>query len=177
MSLQRRRLQTLLRDRFHLTIHRETRELTVYELHVAKGGPKLVAATCMQRVTGDTAMAPGKTAADYCGGSSVGRGRIQGPGISMAFLADILSGRISRTVVVDKTGLAGDFQILLTYTPDAPATAPDGAGIRPADGVAASDPGPDLFAALQQQLGLKLELAKGPVEVLVIDRVEKPTEN
>ena len=59
--LQWRRLQTLLRDRFNLTIHRETKELPLYELTVAKGGPKLQPSTCIQRLTGDTAVAPGKT--------------------------------------------------------------------------------------------------------------------
>ena len=165
VSLQRRRLQTLLRDRFHLAIHREAKELPIYELTVAKGGPKLQPATCMQRVTGNTAIAAGKTGSDYCGGAGLGKGRIQGAGVSMAFLSDILSGRLSRTVV-DKTGMNGDFQIQLTYTSETPS--PD---------AAAADLGPDLFAALQEQLGLKLESAKGAVQVLVIDHVEKPSEN
>jgi uncharacterized protein (TIGR03435 family) len=176
-NLQWRRLQTLLGDRFHLTIHRETKELPIYELTVARGGPKLQPATCVQRVTGDTAIAPGKTGSDYCGGAALGRGRIQGPGVSMAFLSDLLSGRLNRTVV-DKTGITGDFQVQLTFTPEAPAV-PSLDAARPgnADGAAAADLGPDIFAALQEQLGLKLESAKGPVQVLVIDHVEKPSEN
>jgi len=177
VNLQKRRLQTLLGDRFRLTIHRETKELPIYELTVAKGSPKLQPATCVQRVTGDTAIAPGKTQSDYCGGAQLGRGRIQGRGMSMAFLSDLLSSRLNRTVV-DKTGIAGDFQIQLAFTPEAPAV-PSLDAARPgnADGAAAADLGPDIFAALQEQLGLKLESAKGPVQVLVIDHVERPSEN
>jgi uncharacterized protein (TIGR03435 family) len=177
VTLQRRRLQTLLRDRFHLTIHRETKELPVYELTVAKGGPKLQPSNCVQRVTGDTAIAPGKTQSDYCGATGIGRSRIQGRGVSMAFLSDILSGLLSRTVV-DKTGLKGEFQIQLTYTPVAPSVpSPDAAPPGRADGAATPDRGPDIFTAVQEQLGLKLQSGKGPVEVLVIDHVERPSEN
>jgi uncharacterized protein (TIGR03435 family) len=169
VALQRRRLQTLLHDRFHLAVHRETKELPVYELMVAKGGPKLQPATCIQRVTGDTAIAAGKTGSDYCGGAQLGRGRIQGLGMSMAFLSDLLSGRLNRPVV-DRTGIIGDFQIQVTFKPQAPA-------VPSPDATPAADLGPDLFAALQEQLGLKLESVKGPVQVLLIDHVEKPSEN
>lgn len=165
VALQRRMLQTLLRDRFHLAMHRETKELPIYELTVAKGGPKMERATCIERITGDTAIAPGKTAADYCGGTMLGRGRIEGPA-GMAFLADLLSGPLGRTVV-DKTGLAGEFAVKLSFTPVAPAVpSPD-----------AANSGPDIFTAIQEQLGLKLQSDKGPVEVLVIDHAERPSEN
>jgi len=93
-------------------------------------------------------------------------GRLQASGAAMADLAGFLSSMLSRTVV-DKTGIAGEFDFQLTFTPGASTAPPD----------AAADPGPDIFAAMQEQLGLKLESAKGPVEVLVIDRVEKPSEN
>jgi uncharacterized protein (TIGR03435 family) len=167
VNLQRERLRTLLRDRFHLTFHRETKEFPVYELTVAKGGPKLEPATCVDRETGDTSITAGKKQSDYCGGTGIGRGQVNGSGVSMSFLADILSGQLSRTVV-DKTGLAGSFQIHFTYTPDAPAApSPD----------TTADRGPDIFTAIQEQLGLKLNSAKGPVEILVIDHAERPAEN
>ncbi len=167
ITLQKRRLQTLLRDRFHLAVHRETKELPVYELTGAKGGPKLQTPNCVHREPGDLTIAPGK----YCGliGGSMTSGRLQASGATMAFLADSLSGVLTRTVI-DKSGIAGEFDFQLTFTSYRPA-------VRPADGAAAADPGPDIFTALQEQLGLKLESAKGPVEVLVIDRVEKPSEN
>lgn len=174
VSLQKRRLQTLLRDRFHLAIHRETKELPVYELTVVKGGPKMQPATCIERLTGDTAVEPGKTPEDYCGPTGGGRGHIDSPDASMGFLADILSGELARTVI-DKTGITGAFRFQLTYTADVPADAsPDAAAPRPA---VAPDLPPDLFTAIQEQFGLKLESAKGPVEVLVIDHAERPSEN
>jgi bla regulator protein BlaR1 len=175
VTLQYRRLQTLLRDRFNLTIHRETKELPVYELTVAKGGPKLRPPNCVQREAGDFAVAPGK----YCGliGGSMASGRLQGSGTTMANLANFLSSRLSRTVN-DKTGITGEFDLQLTFTPDRPTVpSPDVPGPRPAEGAAAADLGPDIFTAMQEQLGLKLESAKGPVEILVIDHVERPSEN
>jgi bla regulator protein blaR1 len=169
VALQYRRLQTLLRDRFNLTIHRETKELPIYELTVAKKGPKLQTPNCLQREPGDFTVAPGK----YCGliGGSMAGGGLQASSTTMANLARFLSSMLSRTVV-DKTGITGEFDLQLTFTPDRPtAPPPDPAGFHPADG------GPDFFTALQEQLGLKLESAKGPVEVLVIDHAERPSEN
>jgi len=173
--LQYRRLQTLLRDRFRLTIHRETKELPVYELTVAKGGPKLQTPNCVQREPGDFTIAPGK----YCGlmGGSMASGRLQASSTTMSNLANYLSRMLSRTVV-DKTGITGEFDFQFTFTPDTPAVpSADAAGPRPAGGAAAADSGPDIFTAMQEQLGLKLESAKGPVQVLVIDHAEKPSEN
>jgi uncharacterized protein (TIGR03435 family) len=87
----------------------------------------------------------------------------------MAQLAKNLSPRVGR-VVVDQTGLVGDFDLDMEWTP--------GSGIvGSATGEPATDAGPSLFTALQEQLGLKLQATKAPVEVLVIDHVEKPTEN
>jgi uncharacterized protein (TIGR03435 family) len=94
---------------FNLAIHRETRELPVYELTVAKDGLKVQPATCIQRVTGDTNIAPDKKQSDYCGPAGVGRGRIEASGAAMAFLADLLSRQLSRRVV-DKTGIPGTFK-------------------------------------------------------------------
>ena len=82
--------------------------------------------------------------------------------------------------VVDKTGITGRFWIRLNYVPDASLIPfPDraGPGPGPTDSAAAADLGPDIFTALQEQLGLKLESAKGPVEILAIDHVERPSEN
>jgi uncharacterized protein (TIGR03435 family) len=175
VTLQYRRLQTLLRDRFNLTIHRETKDLPVYELTVAKGGPKLQQPNCVRREPDDFTIAPGK----YCGliGGSISIGRLQASGTTMADLANYLSNPLSRTVV-DKTAITGEFDFQLTFTPDAPAgPSSDAPGPRPADGAAAADLRLDFFTAMQEQLGLKLESAKGPVEILVIDHVERPSEN
>ena len=81
-------------------------------------------------------------------------------------------------MVVDKTGITGEFDLRLTFTPDRPDVPSPFAPVpRSANGAAAADPGPDIFIAMQEQLGLKLESAKGPVEFLVIDHVERPDAN
>ena len=139
-------VQAMLADRFHLVVHTETRELPIYALLVAKGGPKLGA---IQEK-----------------GSSVntGHGRIEVQmSNSVAFLANELS-KVAGRDVVDKTGITGRYDLKLQWTPD--------------DGAApAADSGPSLFTALEEQLGLKLEPAKDPVQVLVVDRVEMPSAN
>jgi uncharacterized protein (TIGR03435 family) len=179
-TLQLRRLQTLLQDRFKLALHRETKELPVYELTVAKGGPKLPPPSCLQRDPGDLfTIAPGKTMMDYCGfGGFPGRGRYQASSGSMAEFAGALGLPLGRTVV-DKTGITGRFRMELTFAPDTSTIPfPDAGGPgRPADAAPPTDLGPDIFTAIQEQLGLKLESGKGPVEVLVVDHVEKPSEN
>jgi hypothetical protein len=145
---------------------------------LAAAGGELQPPNCIQREPGDTTIAPGKTGWDYCGLIGfTGRGRLQASSTTMAELANFLSFPLRRTVG-DKTGITGEFRIQLTYTPDA-STVPfaNAAGPSPADASAAADLGPDIFTALQEQLGLKVESAKGPVEVLVIDHVERPSEN
>jgi uncharacterized protein (TIGR03435 family) len=171
-TLQYQRLQTLLQDRFKLAIHRETKELPIYELTVVKDGPKLQPPSCIQRDPGDFKIAPGKGMADYCGFGGWSRSRFEATTGSMADLAGGLSALLER-IVVDKTGIIGTFHLQLTFTPDdSTIRFPElsGAPEPPADG-------PNIFTALQEQLGLKLESAKGPVDVLVIDHVEKPSEN
>jgi uncharacterized protein (TIGR03435 family) len=142
-------LQTLLADRFKLKLHRETKELPVYWLVVGKSGSKLAE-------TGDT---PGPF--------RVGRGSLSAS-TTMAALANVFSNWLER-VVLDKTGLAGKYNVRLEWTPDE--TAP------PGEPEIASRPGASLFSAVEQQLGLKLVAQKGPVEILVIESAEKPSGN
>ncbi len=144
-------LQSLLAGRFQLKIHHEIRQLPVYNLIVAKGGSKMKAST----TTG-------------IGGSGMSNGYISGEGVPISTLAFNLSNEIGRQVI-DKTGLSGNYDFKLTWTADEMRAAPDAS--------APSDSGPSVFAAIQEQLGLKLESAKGPVDVLVVDHVEKPSEN
>jgi uncharacterized protein (TIGR03435 family) len=170
-TLQLRRLQTLLQDRFKLAVHRETKEVPIYELTVAKGGPKLEPPNCIERDLRDP-IAPGKTVRDYCGFGGWGRGQYEATTGGMTDLAGGLSDLLER-IVVDKTGITGMFHLHLTFTPDdSTIHLPDlpGEPPPPADS-------PNVFTALQEQLGLKLESAKGPVEVLVIDHAERPSEN
>jgi len=110
-------------------------------------------------------------------GMMVGPANLAAGSQSMAQFATLLSGRVQR-VVVDRTGLTGNFDIDLTWTPD---QIPQGAAAQPPPGAPPQPPidpnGPSIFTAVQEQLGLKLESAKGPVDVVVIDRAEPPTED
>ena len=145
-------LQTLLADRFKLTFHREPRQASIYSLVVAKNGHKLT--------PGDPAKCPN---AGGCG-FNASPTQIVGESVSMAQLA----ARLSRSIgihVVDNTGLNGLFDLKLEWTVEDQFVG---------RGASAS---PTIFPAIQEQLGLRLESTRGPVETLVIDRVEKPTEN
>jgi uncharacterized protein (TIGR03435 family) len=147
-------VQALLAERFKLTAHQETRELPVYALVVAKGGPKFQ-----------------KTEAN---GTDIGTGnshiKIHG-GDSVEILAEQLAKVLGR-VVLDRTGILGRYDISLRWTPE---------NGQPDKVNGASSPeetnGPSIFTAVQEQLGLRLDAQKGPVGVLVVDGVEMPTEN
>jgi uncharacterized protein (TIGR03435 family) len=141
-------LQALLVDRFKLLVHRETKQLLVYSLIVPKNGSKL------HVVEGGTE------------NSRSGRGYISAKTMTTGRLADILS-RVLERPVLDSTGLKGTYDIELKWTPDE--------GQR-----REGDPdGPSsIFTAVQEQLGLKLEGHRGPVEIIVVDHAERvPTEN
>ena len=150
--------QSLLADRFKLKAHFETREMPMYELVVAKGGSKLTESpdSAKMRV-------------------AVGTTTIKGAALMMRSFAGLLPAvpELDGREVVDKTGLGGAYDLSLKWTP-MQATAPggeSGAGRLPdADG-------PSLFTAIEEQLGLKLVPTKGPGQVLVIDHIERPSEN
>jgi uncharacterized protein (TIGR03435 family) len=163
----RQRLQTLLADRFTLKVHRETREQPVYALILARSdgrlGPQLKPSTIDCK-----AAAMAKDGGLSCGmntSSGGAAGRISAIGQSMEALADALGNYGLSRMVIDRTGLKGAFDIELAWKPDTAivaATGPDA---------------PSLFTALQEQLGLKLDARRGPVEFLVVDSVDRPTEN
>jgi uncharacterized protein (TIGR03435 family) len=146
------RLQRLLADRFKLAVHRETKEFPVYALVQGRSGSKL------------------KAVEDKDGHNTNSKnGRLTAQRISMARLAEFLSRQMERPVV-DMTGLTGVYDLTLEWSPD------DGMkGDKPAGDV---PPGPDLLTALQQQLGLTLRSQKAPLEMIVVDHVERvPSEN
>ena len=131
-------VQHLLADRFHLKVHRETRNQPGYVLEVAQGGPKLEAAlkkTSMAQIMAD---------------------QLQCPSCSLATLAAIL-GRVTSRPVTDKTGVSGEFKIDLHYAPND----------------AVDSELPSIYIALREQLGLKLSSQQVPVEVLVVDQVDR----
>jgi uncharacterized protein (TIGR03435 family) len=146
-------VQAVLADRFKLAAHQETRQQPIYALVVVKGGPKFKSS----KINGTT----------VDGGRS--RLHIAGSDDTVALLARELAQVLGR-VVVNNTGISGRYDLTLTWTPDdAPAPMLNGAPDANAP--------PGIFTAIQEQLGLKLESTKGPVPVLVIDRVEPPSAN
>jgi bla regulator protein blaR1 len=164
-------LQTLLADRFQLTTHRETKELPIYSLVVAKGGSKLHEAK-----SGEIKGPDGRPLPRGFHLIRFGSGELTGQGLGMDEIADLLRRQTGRTVV-DNTGLKGNYDLTLQWMPDQIAPAPNGTGGEGADSSTSSESGPSFFTAIQEQLGLKLESQKGPVEILAIDHVERPSEN
>ncbi len=144
-------VQQLLADRFRLVFHWETREMPVYALMVAKKGPLL------------------REAAKPNSGTSSGDGELTAHGITMDDLARTLTQELSRElgrVVVDRTGMTRKYDLTLKWTPESVT-----------DSGVPGDAPLSIFTAMQEQLGLKLESSKGPVQVLVIDNLQMPAEN
>jgi uncharacterized protein (TIGR03435 family) len=175
-------LRALLEDRFQLKIHRETKEAPIYALVLArkdgKLGPGLTLAQDGGCVKIDPSKPPeppppGTPRPNYCGGQMMSPKSLKAVSVPVANILAILARTLGRTVV-DQTGLKGNYDISLEWSPDEAQLAmlpPD----LPRPPVDAS--GPSIFTAIQEQLGLKLESQKGPVEMLAIDRAEKPSEN
>lgn len=153
-------LREILADRFKLTFHRETRELSVFALTSGKGPPKL--ATKGDPNTGGTFGFPG------LGNLIINNG-------SMQYLATVMQRYVLDRPVIDRTGITGAYTFELHWRPDEFQFASFvGGAITPPK---ADDDRPDLSTAFQQQLGIRLESIKAQVEVLVIDHAEKPSEN
>jgi uncharacterized protein (TIGR03435 family) len=173
-------MRTVLEDRFKLKIRRETRQGPVYELKVAQGGPKLEPVengSCTPVEDFDfRKLAPGQKPPLICNGAMVQNGKLAFFAMSIADFCQNLTWNALDRPVIDKTGVAGKFNFRVEFVPDEAAP-----GFRSAGGDPVAAPpdtaGPSIFTALQQQLGLKLERTTGPVELLVIDHVERPSEN
>jgi uncharacterized protein (TIGR03435 family) len=183
-------MQGLLTDRFQLKTHREMRELPVYDLTIGKNGFKLKEVSAPPPPTPGGAppppppppppgTAPPTTAAGL---------PTPPPGVTMGFptglsasavplaTLDFLLAEILGRPVIDKTGIKGYYNFKIAYSREGiPSNGPAPPPI--VDGLSASDPRPSIFTALQEELGLKLESTRGPVEVLVIDSVQHPSEN
>jgi len=162
---QRLMMQAMLADRFKLRVHHERKELPMYALVVAKGGSKLKQAdpndTYANGIKGPDGVA-------HAGMMRSSNNSMTAQGIPTGNLALSLSGQVQR-MVVDKTGLTGTYDFELHWSPE------ELHGDSPSDG--ASTQGPSIFTALEEQLGLKLESTKGPVDTIVVDHVEMPSAN
>ena len=141
-------IRALLEDRFKLVVHRETKEGPIYSLVVGKTGPKFHESSEVDS-----------------NGVTTRRGQMVANKVSMFVLARTLASQLSRPVV-DNTGLKADYDFKLDWNPD----------LTPLEDGTVPE-GPSIFSAVQEQLGLRLERSKGPVEILVIDHVERPTSN
>jgi bla regulator protein blaR1 len=186
-------LQSLLEDRFQLKTHRETRELPVYTLVAARGGLKLPPPKeggCVNpdadappdwaegRMAGRMPPPqPGKPPSPRCGSINVmlaaSGARMQGGKLPMPEFVRVLSTVLGRTVI-DKSGFTGLFDVQVDFVPDetTPALPAPPPGAAPLD-----FNGPSILTAMQQQLGLRLESSKGPVEVIIVDYIERPSAN
>jgi uncharacterized protein (TIGR03435 family) len=140
-------LRSLIAERFQLTVHWETRETTIYALVLDKGGPKFGGGSDTQKPGINTRKGPGKA-------------EMKGTGQPISILAGNLGNQLGR-MVLDKTGLQGVYDWTLEWDPDP----------------TVDSTSPSLLTALQQQLGLKLESQKGPMQTLVIERAERASEN
>jgi uncharacterized protein (TIGR03435 family) len=174
-------MRTLLAERFKLAMHKQTKELPIFELVLArqdgKPGPQLrpAAVDCAAR---SAAAARGETPPALSGppgpgscGMNMNPVSVRGGGVTMTMLANLLERTVGR-LVIDRTGLTGTWDLEVKYTPERSQLPP---GVEPP--VPIDWNGPSLFTALEEQLGLKLRPARGPVEVLVIDSVQQPTPN
>jgi uncharacterized protein (TIGR03435 family) len=173
-------MRALVEDRFAVKTHNEQREGDLYALTFVRSDKKLGAglrsvpdlcAAAMKEMTSASPPPPRKGPPPCSFGGPPGR--LIGTGVTIAMFSDVLSGSVGRRIV-DRTELAGTFDIELTFDPASAAKAPPGAppGPSPID-----DTKPSIFTALQEQLGLKLESTRGPIDVLVIDQAERPTAN
>ena len=153
-------VQALLSDRFHFEFHRDKREVSGYALIVAKKGSKLA-------LSAPDAMGPN---------IATGAGQIRAGKVKMDTLARVLSDQLGQTVV-DETGLAAEYDFKLEFSPELLSAPTRVQKTEDADNPAGNSDGITVFAALQEQLGLRLVSQKVPVELIVIDHVERPTEN
>jgi uncharacterized protein (TIGR03435 family) len=152
--------QPILTDRFQLRFHEETKVLPVYELVIVKGGPKFQPSTFTGHQKGANGLGAGSLHTNNHGGNL----DMTSTAVPMSSLVNVLS-RQAQRIVVDKTGLTGKYDLNLSWSRD------DGSA------TATDSNDPSILTALQEQLGLRLQPAKSQVKTLVIDHVEKPSEN
>ena len=148
-------LQSVLAGRFHMVSHFETKELAAYALVISKTGRKLT--EIQPRLLPGGLKDPGEI--------NMRRTEITAAGadmLNLLHLLHVLQSQVGRPVV-DRTGLTGHYNFVLKWTPDQDSASPDA--------------GPSIFTAIQEQLGLKLEPVKAPIQILVVDHIERPSEN
>ncbi len=173
-------LQSLLEDRFQMKMHRETKEVPTYEVTVAKGGLKMKFSEDQTPPTLPAPAAPPRGGGAPRGGMRMAGGDFEGSAVSMTNIV-LMIGQLTGRWVVDKTGVTGFYDFRLQWTPDPFAAPlpfePRGAAAAGAAPPSADPSGPSVITAVQEQLGLRIESTKAPMEVLIIDSVQKPSAN
>jgi uncharacterized protein (TIGR03435 family) len=166
-------LQALLADRFKLTLHWETQQLPVYDLVVSKNGLKLQKAKIEEKDCPEVS-----TATEYCHQMGGGQGRgLRGRTVNMSDMVTHLENWTDRPLI-DKTGFKGLFDIDTEgWVPMRPRPGPPPGTEASAEDRAFADPARPTLPALLEKVGIRMESAKGPVEVLVVDHIERPSEN
>lgn len=160
-------LRRLLEERFQFKAHREEREGAAYDLVVSKPGKlKTTSGECPGILSDQASRTDAPHSDAPCGGLRNTPGHTKGYRLTAEQLAGSLSFFLQRPVV-DKTGLTGRYDIELEWTPEAPLLQPEATAASP----------PDMFTAVREQLGLKLESGRAPIKVLVIDHVQRPSDN
>jgi uncharacterized protein (TIGR03435 family) len=170
-------IRHLLEERFQLATHRETRELPLYALVVARGDRRLGPQLRVSDVDCTAAVTTGPSAdgRQHCDSFTGAPPRWSAAGVTMAQIALALS-RQARATVVDRSGLTGSFDVELQWTPEGLPRRPDNIDVPlRLNGFVVDPNGPSIFTAIEEQLGLKLDSGKGPVDVVVIDSVSQPS--
>ena len=157
-------LRSLLEDRFGLKVHRETRATAVYALVVDKNGLRIKPSADQLSPDVHGPSAPGSALPNH-GALRFGPGSVVGNAVALSFFCSGFLSDATERLVIDRTKLTGRYDVQLHWTPDESAVS------------SGSDSGPSIFTAVREQLGLRLEPVKAPVEVLVIDYAEKPSAN
>lgn len=152
-------IKALLADRFRLVLHKDTSDASVYALEVGANGPN--------GLNLKPSDASEKRSMDFRAAS------MDGTSVTLGLFASLIATRLGRNVI-DRTNLTGQYDIHLKWTPDAPPTQPSGPGEIPQP---IDSSGPSIFTAIQEQLGLRLRSVRGPSGFLVVDRMERPSEN
>ncbi len=175
-------LRELLKDRFKLVAHTETREGSIYALVIARSDGKLGPQLRPSPTDCDALRARGALPRPNAGerllcGVRAGRGMLSAGSVNMATFVGMLSRLVDRRIV-DRTGLSGNYELDLTWTPDQLPQPPPGGPPPGAPPLPPIDPnGPPLVTAIQEQLGLKLDSQRGPVDVVIVDSADHPTQD
>jgi uncharacterized protein (TIGR03435 family) len=173
-------LQTLLADRFQLKLHRDSKQMPVYDLVTTRNGLKLPEGEfkCFEHDSPPPPPARGQPAPTVCGGFLMDGTHLEGRRIAMPQFVNALANMLGRPVI-DQTHYEGSFDVHLEFAPEGIAPASGGGFGAPS---LAADAGsdsskPSFFTAIQKQMGLRIQADKAPVDILVIDRIEKPAKN